>query len=84
MELRKSKCLNNAKALLKASNIQNTNDCEHILANILEVEVEDLSSISQLSKSQAKKFKKDIKKRSKHIPLDKIIGYRTLALRAIG
>ena len=75
MELRKSKCLDIARKMLKDSNINSTKDCEHILASILDVDVADLNSISQLSKSQAKKFNRAIKQRCKHVPLDKIIGY---------
>lgn len=75
MELRKSKCLDIAKKMLKDCDIKNIQDAEHIMASVLEIESAELSSISQLTKSQAKKFMKGIKQRCKHVPLDKIIGY---------
>ena len=75
MELRKSKCLDIAKKMFKDNNIKNMQDVEFIMAHVLEVEVSELSSISQLTKKQAKQFVRSIKQRCKHVPLDKIIGY---------
>ena len=75
MELKKSKCLLDAKNILKSKGVETLRDCEHILASVLGVSVIELNTIDELTKKQAKAFAKLIKARSRHVPLDKIIGY---------
>ena len=75
MELKKSKCLLDAKNILKSKGVETLRDCEHILASVMGVSVIELNTIDELTKKQAKAFAKLIKARSRHVPLDKIIGY---------
>ena len=75
LELRTKEALKLAKEKLKAASIDNLKDAEFILASILDTDVAGLNSVEFLTNKQAKVFNKKIKARSKHCPLDKIIGY---------
>lgn len=75
LELRTKEALKLAKEKLKAASVDNLKDAEFILASILDTDVAGLNSVEFLTNKQAKVFNKKIKARSKHCPLDKIIGY---------
>ncbi len=75
LELRTNEALKLAKEKLKAAAVTNLKDAEFILASILDTDVAGLNSVEFLTVKQAKAFNKKIKARSKHCPLDKIIGY---------
>lgn len=75
LELRTKEALKLAKERLKAASITNLMDAEFILASVLDTDVAGLNAVEFLTNKQAKAFRKKIKARSKHCPLDKIIGY---------
>ena len=75
LELRTKEAIKLAKEKLQAASIDNLKDAEFILASILDTDVAGLNSVEFLTNKQAKIFNKKIKARSKHCPLDKIIGY---------
>lgn len=75
LELRTKEALKLAKEKLKAASVDNLKDAEFILASVLDTDVAGLNSVEFLTNKQAKVFNKKIKARSKHCPLDKIIGY---------
>ena len=75
LELRTKEALKLAKDSLKAAGIKNLMDAEFILAAVLDTDVAGINSCEFLTKKQAKKFRRAVKSRCKHSPLDKIIGY---------
>ena len=75
LELRTKEALKLAKEILKEASVASVKDAEFILASVLNTDVAGLNAIEFLTIKQAKVFNKKIKARSKHCPLDKIIGY---------
>jgi len=75
--IKKLDSLNIAKQLLNEYNIPDwQQSAEYILAVALGVDHSNLFKIDQLTDKEHKKYLKLINLRCKHVPLDKIIGYR--------
>ena len=75
--MKKIEVLDNAKKLLNQCNIPDwQQSAEYILAVALNIHHNDLYTINEISDRQYKKYIKLIGQRCKHVPLDKIIGYR--------
>lgn len=73
----KLEALNQAKNLLQANNIPDwQQSAEYILSVALRIDHSELSEIKELSDKLLKKYLKLIGERCRHVPLDKIIGYR--------
>ena len=69
--------LNNAKKLLNESNIPDWQlSAEYILSTALNIEHGNLFEVKELTDKQYKKYIKLIGQRCKHVPLDKIIGFK--------
>ena len=75
--VKKLDALNMAKTMLLENNIPDWQmSAEYILAVALKVEHSDLFKIDAIDDKKYKKYLKLISERCKHVPLDKIIGYR--------
>ena len=73
----KLEALNQAKSLLQANNIPDwQQSAEYILSVALRIDHSELSEVKELSEKMLKKYLKLIGERCRHVPLDKIIGYR--------
>lgn len=73
----KLEALNNAKNILQENNIPDWQmSAEYVLAVALKCEYDELFKVKSLSDKEYKKYLKLINERCKHVPLDKIIGYR--------
>ena len=76
MESLKS-CIDYAKEILKENGIPDVDQSiKYILAISTNTPAEDVTKIKSLSAEEFKKFNKLLKERCRHIPLDKIIGYK--------
>ena len=73
----KLEALNQAKSLLQANNVPDwQQSAEYILSVALRIDHSELSEVKELSDKLLKKYLKLIGERCRHVPLDKIIGYR--------
>lgn len=75
--IKKLDALNSAKQLLNEHNIPDwQQSAEYILAVALGIDHNDLFKIDNLTDKEYKKYLKLLSQRCKHVPLDKIIGFR--------
>ena len=75
--MKKLEVLNIAKKMLLESNIPDwQQSAEYILSVALKIDHEDLFKVEKISEKQYKRYLKLLTLRCKHVPLDKIIGYR--------
>lgn len=75
--VKKLDALNLAKKMLSESNIPDWQmSAEYILSVALKIDHENLHKVSSLTDREYKRYIKFINVRCKHVPLDKIIGYR--------
>lgn len=65
----------NAHSLLKKHNIPSIEDVDFLLCYVLNISKAELVNISFISKKAYKKFLKTVILRTRHVPMEKIIGF---------